>query len=120
MVDITPQLEAAVGSSQIAEGLALVYTTHTTVGLFINERESGLLGDVENVLSRLVPAGAGYSHDHVDDNAASHIQSILLSPCLTLPISAGRLDLGTWQSVFLAERDGPRRRTVIVKVIGDT
>lgn len=118
-VDVTSKVAAAVKQSGIAEGLALVFTTHTTTGLFINEREGGLEKDVESVLARLVPPAAGYLHDRVDDNAASHIQSVVLGTSLAVPVTAGRLDLGTWQHIFLAERDGPRSRTVVVKVMGD-
>lgn len=108
-----------VKQSGIANGLVVVFTTHTTTGLFLNEREGGLQKDFEGVLDRLVPPAAGYEHDRVDDNAASHIQSVILGSSLTVPVTDGRLDLGRWQSVLLAERDGPRRRTLAVKVIGD-
>jgi len=118
-VDLTALVAEAVKRSGVANGLAVVFTTHTTTGLFLNEREGGLEEDLEAVLARLVPPGAGYQHDRVDDNAASHVQAALLGTSLTLPVTDGRLDLGTWQSVFLAERDGPRRRTLVVKVIGD-
>ena len=118
-VDITSRVAGLVKESGIADGLVLVFTTHTTTGLFMNEHEDGLQKDVEGVLGKLVPPGAGYLHDRVDDNAASHVQSVLLGSSLVLPVTDGRPDLGTWQSIFLAERDGPRRRTLVVKVIGD-
>jgi secondary thiamine-phosphate synthase enzyme len=119
LVDITADVDKIVSDSEIADGLALVFTVHTTTGLFINERESGLMQDIETVLCDLVPAGRPYLHDRVDDNSASHIQSTLLAASLTLPVEDGRLSLGTWQSVFLAERDGPRTRRILVKVVGD-
>jgi secondary thiamine-phosphate synthase enzyme len=119
LVDITGRIDRIVSESGISQGLALVFTVHTTTGLFINERESGLMQDIETVLCNLVPAGGSYLHDRVDDNSASHIQSTLLTASLTLPVDGGRLSLGTWQSVFLAERDGPRTRRVLVKVVGD-
>ena len=119
IIDITSQVEKAVSDSGIGEGLALVFTRHTTTGLLINEREGGLVQDVEAVLCNLVPLGAGYAHDRVDNNAASHIQSVLLSPSLTVPVGGGSLELGTWQSILFAERDGPRRRSVTLKVLGD-
>lgn len=118
-VDITSRIAKAVSDSGVASGLVLVYTTHTTTGLFINECEGGLQKDVESVISKLVPPASGYRHDNVDDNAASHIQSVLLGTSLVLPVTDRRLDLGTWQSIFLAERDGPRSRTLVVKVIGE-
>jgi len=119
IVDITSEVSEAVGRSGISEGLVLVFTMHTTTGLYLNEREGGLVDDVEKVLCGLVPDGGSYRHDRVDNNAAGHIQSVLLSPSLTLPLARGSLDLGTWQSVLFAERDGPRRRSVIVKIVGE-
>jgi len=119
MIDITGDVEEAVASSGIGEGMVVVFTTHTTTGLYINEHEGGLVDDVESVLCKLVPQRASYRHDRIDDNAASHIQSILMSPSLVIPVERGRLALGTWQALFLAERDGPRSRTVKLKVIGD-
>ena len=119
IVDITSEVSDAVGRSGISEGLVLVFTMHTTTGLYLNEREGGLVDDVEKVLCGLVPDGGSYRHDRVDNNAAGHIQSVLLSPSLTLPLARGSLDLGTWQSVLFAERDGPRRRSVIVKIVGE-
>ena len=116
---MTSRLAEVVEDSGISNGLALVFTLHTTTGLFVNERESGLQADVESVLEKMVPPKGSYHHDRIDDNAASHIQSVVLGASLVLPITRGELDLGTWQSVFLAERDGPRTRTLIVKVVGD-
>jgi secondary thiamine-phosphate synthase enzyme len=118
-VDVTSRLGKVVADSGISEGLVLVFTQHTTTGLFINERESGLQADLESALQTMVPPNVSYRHDRIDDNAASHIQSIVLGTSLVLPVTRGRIDLGTWQSVFLAERDGPRTRTLVVKVIGD-
>jgi secondary thiamine-phosphate synthase enzyme len=118
-VDITPRVAKVVSESGIEEGIVVVFAKHTTTGLFINEREGGLQRDVEGVLAKLVPAASGYHHDGIDDNAASHIQSVLLGASLAVPISGGELELGTWQSIFLAERDGPRTRTVAVKVMGE-
>jgi secondary thiamine-phosphate synthase enzyme len=119
LVDITADVGRVVSESGVGEGLVLVFTRHTTTGLYINERESGLVQDVESVLCKLVPVSGSYMHDRIDSNAASHIQSILLSPSLVVPVDSGGLSMGTWQSIFLAERDGPRTRTVTVTVIGE-
>ena len=119
IIDITSHVEKAVSDSGIGDGLVLIFARHTTTGLFINERESGLVQDVESVLCSLVPPRGEYMHDRVDDNAASHIQSVLLSPSLVVPVGKGALELGTWQSILFAERDGPRRRSVIIRVVGD-
>lgn len=118
-VDVTSRVARAVSESGIREGVVLVFTTHTTTGLFINERESGLGADIEGALARMVPPDLEYDHDRIDDNAASHIQSIVLGASLAIPVTGGALDLGAWQKAFLAERDGPRTRTLVVKVIGE-
>jgi secondary thiamine-phosphate synthase enzyme len=119
LVNISAEVEAAVDESGVTEGIALVFTVHTTTGLFINEAEGGLLDDIEKALDAVVPRGGSYLHNRVDNNAHSHIQSILLGASLAIPVEKGRLLLGTWQNVFLAERDGPRRRTVHIKVVGE-
>lgn len=119
LVNISGEVEAAVRESGVKEGIALVFTVHTTTGLFINEDESGLLNDIEKALLATVPARGSYLHNRVDNNAPSHIQSIFLGASLTVPVENGALLLGTWQNIFLAERDGPRRRTVHVKVVGE-
>ena len=118
-MNITGEVAKAVSDSGVGDGLVLLFTNHTTTGLYINEPENGLVRDVESVLCRLVPVSGSYLHDRVDDNAASHIQSILLSPSLVVPVEGGRLSMGTWQSIFLAERDGPRTRTVTIRVLGE-
>ena len=119
IVDITADVGRVVTESDIGDGFVLIFTLHTTSGLFINEHESGLLQDVEGVLCGLVPETGAYRHDRVDDNATSHIQSILVSTSLAVPVESGRLVLGTWQSIFLAERDGPRKRSIVLRVVGD-
>jgi len=116
--NITGRVLEAVERSGIRDGVVAIFTPHTTVGLFVNEDEGGLKRDLEKVLSRLLPEGAGYLHDAVDDNAHAHLRSIILGQSLVIPLNDGKLLLGTWQSIFLAEFDGPRRRRVYVKIIG--
>jgi len=116
--NITGKVLEAVRKSGIRDGIVAVFTPHTTVGLFVNEDESGLKRDLEKSLSELLPENAGYLHDAVDDNAHAHLRSIVLGPSLVIPLNAGRLLLGTWQSIFLAEFDGPRHRRVYVKILG--
>jgi len=117
--NITGHVRQVVDESGVKNGLATIFVPHTTAGIYVNEDESGLKRDVDSVLSKLVPRGAGYLHDEVDDNAHAHLRSILISPSITIPIIDGRLATGTWQSIFFAEFDGPRRRRFIVHVIGD-
>ncbi len=117
-IDITGEVEKALRESGIKEGIATVYTRHTTTAVFVNEGESGLLRDYKRLLS-LVPEGAGYEHDRIDRNAHAHLRAVLLGGSVAIPVVNGGLDLGTWQRVFFAELDGPRQRRVVVQVIGE-
>jgi secondary thiamine-phosphate synthase enzyme len=118
VVDITSQVQEEVRKSGVRDGLAIIYTRHTTTALTINEGEKGLLEDLEDVMSRLVPRNAGYRHDIMDNNADSHIRAILIGNSVVVPVTDGRLDLGTWQRVLFIELDGPRSsRKIVVKVI---
>ncbi len=70
-----------------------------------------------DLLNKLVPTGAGYKHDRIDDNADSHLRTVLLGASEALPILEGKLELGTWQRIFFAEMDGPRSRTVNITLL---
>ncbi|WP_321421985.1 secondary thiamine-phosphate synthase enzyme YjbQ [uncultured Methanobacterium sp.] len=117
--DITPDVEAVLKNSGIVEGILNVYSRHSTSGVVINENESGLLKDFQLALQKLVPEGAGYQHDRIDNNADSHIRGFLLGGSETIPVENGRLMLGTWQSIFFVELDGPRQRKLTVTVMGE-
>ena len=117
VIDITSEVQREVERSGVEEGIAVVYTLHTTTAIIVNENEPGLVEDVVLVLDRLVPRGAGYSHDNVDNNADAHLRAILLGNSVVVPVSNGRLELGTWQRIMFVELDGPRNRRVIVKVV---
>lgn len=117
LIDITSQVQEEVRKSEILEGICLISTRHTTAGIIINENESGLKEDILDLLNKLVPAGADYRHDRIDNNADSHFKAVLLGASEALPVSAGKLELGTWQRIFFAEMDGPRSRTVNVTLL---
>ena len=102
--------------SKIATGTLLVFTPHTTTALTINEDEPGLLQDILNMLSQIVPKGEGYSHDRIDSNAHSHILASIIGSSISIPIMNGRAALGTWQSILFIELDGPRSRKVTVQI----
>jgi secondary thiamine-phosphate synthase enzyme len=85
--------------------------------LIVNEYEPGLVSDIETLLGRLIPK-LDYKHDRIDNNADSHLRSILLQSSLVLPVKKSRLDLGTWQRILFIELDGPRDRTLTVKTFG--
>jgi len=117
IVDITGEVQRLVYRSKVKHGIAVVFTRHTTTGLFINESESGLLEDIKAKMKELVPRGAGYSHDRIDSNAHSHIRaSLFLNPEVIVPIDGAELQLGTWQRILFVELDGPRHRKVLVMV----
>ncbi|HIJ98944.1 TPA: YjbQ family protein [archaeon] len=114
LIDVTGEVEK---NLKIKEGIVVVYTPHTTCGLFINEYDSGLKKDIVKLLEKLVPQGAGWAHDPEEGNADSHMRSILLGHSVVVPVDNGKLQLGTWQSIFFAELFGPRTREVIIKEI---
>ncbi|MFA4647113.1 secondary thiamine-phosphate synthase enzyme YjbQ [Pyrococcus kukulkanii] len=116
IIDITEKIREIVGKSGVEDGIVVVFTRHTTAGIIINENESGLISDLEKTLEKLIPKGAGYSHDRVDNNAHSHLRAIILGSSVVIPVENGRLALGTWQSVLFVELDGPRTREIYVKV----
>lgn len=118
MVDITRLVEEALRSSALEEGVVNIYSRHSTSAVVINENEAGLVEDFLVALQKLVPTGAGYLHDRIDNNADSHIRGFLVGGSQTLPFADGRLMLGTWQSIFFVELDGPRHRQLTVTVLG--
>ncbi len=115
--DITPQVGQAIAESGVREGSCLVYCPHTTAAVIINENaDPDVPRDILGALDRLVPWRAGYQH--AEGNAAAHIKSALLGSSVMLPVEGGKPVLGTWQSVFFCEFDGPRRRSFKVQVSG--
>ena len=115
MVHITPQIEAIVEKSCVQHGLCFVSKMH----IYVNDHESGLIQDIGEWLETLAPSRPEYRHHQTgEDNADAHLKALLLHHETTLPITKGKLDLGTWQRVFYAEFDGRRRKRVIVKVLG--
>lgn len=117
LIDITPEVQEEVKKSEVSEGICIISTRHTTASIIINENERGLKEDILDLLERLVPTGAGYMHDRIDNNADSHLRAVLLGASESLPVSEGKLELGTWQRVFFAEMDGPRSRTVNITLL---
>lgn len=113
VIDITERVSEAIPDD--ADGTVTVFVEHTTAAVTVNEAESRLLEDFESALSDLVD-DSGWQHDQIDDNADSHIRSLLVGPDVTVPVVDGSPQLGRWQSVLFVECDGPRRRTV--RVVG--
>jgi len=115
VVEITDQVSATLPDD--LTGTCTIFIPHTTAGITINEHESGLLADIERMLRTVVTDDEDYDHDRIDDNASAHLRSILLGSDVTVPVTDGNLDLGTWQSILLVEGDGPRRRRVTVQPV---
>ena len=118
LLNISLFLSEAITESGISEGIMAVFNPHTTAAFIINEDESGLVRDFEKAVKDLIPWEASYEHNRIDDNAPSHLVAAFLGADLSLHVSAGRLILGTWQSVFFVELDGPRSRKVRLKIVG--
>ena len=116
--DVTDRVAAAVPDT-VAAGTCTVFVRHTTAGLIVNEAEPGLLEDLESAFETMVPEEGGYRHDRLDGNAAAHLRASLAGSSVTVPVSDGDLDLGTWQSIILLEFDGPRTRRLEVVVQGN-
>ncbi|MFW5978412.1 MAG: secondary thiamine-phosphate synthase enzyme YjbQ [Halohasta sp.] len=113
VVDITDRVAEAVPTD--ANGVCSVFVQHTTAGIIINENERRLLDDLANGLDMLVD-DEGWSHDALDGNADSHVRAMLVGTSETIPVEDGALQLGRWQSVLFVECDGPRTRTVDVRL----
>jgi secondary thiamine-phosphate synthase enzyme len=119
LVHITPEVEEIVRRSGIDDGLCFVSPMHITAAIYVNDNEDGLIEDIGVWLEKLAPRWPGYKHHQTgEDNADAHLKALLLHHETTLPVTRGRLDLGTWQRVFYAEFDGQRSKRVIVKVLG--
>ena len=117
IIDITSKINELI---DIEEGFVSIFSRHSTSAIVVNENEKGLLQDFEFMLNNLVSDKFSYSHDRIDNNASSHLKSFLLSSSESLPVKNSRLDLGTWQSVFFVELDGPRaNRTITLTMVGE-
>ena len=117
IIDITSKINDLI---DVENGIISVFSKHSTSAIAVNENEPGLLIDLEDALDNIITDKHSYYHDRIDNNARSHLKSFLLSSGECLPIRNGRLDLGTWQSVFFIELDGPRNgRTITLTIMGE-
>lgn len=118
IIDITAEVQRAVKAQGIEEGICFVFCPHTTAGIILNENyDPTVEQDIATVLAQMVPEGLNYRHG--EGNAPSHIRSVLVGSDHFMFVREGRLHLGQWQGVFLAEFDGPRRRRIWIKAVGD-
>jgi len=115
MIDITEQVRAAVRDSGIRDGICHVFVPHTTAAVTINENaDPDVPRDMLMALDKASPWQDRYRH--LEGNSAAHVKSSLVGASETVLVEAGNLVLGTWQSLFFCEFDGPRTRNVLVKV----
>ena len=118
LVDVTEEVEKAVGIVGISSGVCYVYVPHTTAGVTINEHfDPDVATDMEGVFERLVPRSGPYRHS--EGNADSHAKTAITGTSAMIFVEDGKLALGRWQGVFFCEFDGPRDRKMWVKVVGD-
>ena len=124
-LDVTKQVQDVVGRSSIRNGTLLINSLHTTIGLFVNEYQSALIDDLGVVLQKLIPRRDGYRHDdpRYSDcdraNAHAHLRATLLGRSVALAVADGEILLGQYQSVIVAELDGPRERKLQVQIVGE-
>ena len=116
--DITKKVQDAVATSGVTSGICYVFVPHTTAAVTINEHaDPSVVKDIAAQLEALVPERGNYLH--LEGNAPAHIKASLMGSSEALLVEGGRLVLGTWQGIFLCEFDGPRNRSVLIKMIPD-
>ena len=119
-INITDQVEDALNKSKIKEGFVLVSAMHITASIYVNDDESGLIQDIEELLQKLAPEGPVYKHHQTGEtNGDAHLKNLLIHHQVIIPVTKGKLDFGPWQQVFYGEFDGQRRKKVVVKIIGE-
>jgi secondary thiamine-phosphate synthase enzyme len=115
MCDVTERVAAAVRDMRAVDGVCHVFAPHTTAGIIVNENaDPDVCRDFIECFEALVPSNGPYHH--AEGNAHAHIKASLVGQSAAIPIDNGRLALGRWQGIFLAEFDGPRERTIVVTV----
>lgn len=122
IVDITDAVAREIANSGLCDGIVTLFTPSSTSGLTTIEYESGVVHDLQQMLDRLVPPDIDYRHNlrWGDGNGHAHVRHALLGPSLTIPFVDGRLTLGTWQQVVLADFDNrPRSRSLVVQIMGE-
>lgn len=120
-INITGQVQEALGKSGVKEGLCLVNPMHITASVFINDDESGLHADFSAWLEKLAPFGKDkYKHNLTgEDNADAHLKRTLMGREVVVAVTAGKLHFGPWEQIFYGEFDGQRKKRVLIKIIGE-
>jgi secondary thiamine-phosphate synthase enzyme len=116
--EITDMVREIVSDSGVASGICVVYVPHTTAGIMINEHaDPDVVEDIAAQLEIMVPLRGNYKH--TEGNSAAHIKASLIGSSVTVIIQHGEMALGTWQGIFFGEFDGPRNRSVLIKIVAD-
>lgn len=115
-IDITARVSELIRHSCIRQGICQVFVPHTTAGVTVNENaDPDVVTDMLAALDQMVPK---LSYRHFEGNSPAHVKSSLVGCSLTVPVADGELVLGTWQGIYFCEFDGPRKRRVLVQVVG--
>lgn len=116
IIDITNEIQKCVNEEKASDGIAVIFTPHTTAAVGINENaDPDVVFDMKNSLNKLVPQHDNYEHS--EGNSQAHVLSSLVSPSLTVIIENSKIVLGTWQNIYFFEFDGARNRKVYVQII---
>lgn len=120
-VNITGEIRKCLDESGIKEGILLCNAMHITASVFVNDNESGLLGDFERWLEKLAPEKpySQYAHNGFEDNADAHLKRTVMGREVTIAVTGGKLDLGPWEEIFYGEFDGKRDKRILVKIVGE-
>ncbi len=117
IVDITEEVKAILKKSDASEGICCIYTPHATCAVMINENwDTNIMLDIIDSLNNIVPEGK-WRHDKIDSNGAAHIKASIIGPSEIVPIKNGKLMLGRWQDIMLADFDGPKKREIFINII---
>jgi secondary thiamine-phosphate synthase enzyme len=118
-IDITSEVQKAVRAAGISRGLCTVFVPHTTAGVTINENaDPSVVRDMLMELEKIVPFNDRYTHR--EGNSAAHIKASLMGSTVQIIVDSGSMSLGTWQGIYFCEFDGPRRRSILVHVVGSS
>jgi secondary thiamine-phosphate synthase enzyme len=116
MIDITPHVQEIVRQSKVKHGICIVFVPHTTAAITIIENaDPAVRKDIIGELNKIIPLEDNYRH--MEGNSAAHIKATVTGSSQTVIIEKGELQLGTWQSLFFCEYDGPRNRKAWIKII---
>ncbi len=118
IIDITQLIQNYINQNKLNSGIILVYSPHTTAAISVNENaDPSVKSDINNYLSKLIPRNSNFSH--AEGNADAHIKGSLVNFSQMFIVEDGKIQLGTWQGIFLMEFDGPRNREIWIKFIKD-